>query len=130
MALAVSEALVEFLQRRAGTHLRSVIHYTPDAHTVLYLRDDVSGTYTEEEIEHVVEDLRWESITAERQEDLYVHGALGCTLRCFEKAVEIHFSYDDLEGTAVALDAAAATQLNTFVKECLRQIPEEHRALD
>lgn len=126
MATAVSEDLVEYLEDRAGDYLRSVVHYEEADYEVLYLRDDVAEQYTEEKIEKVIQELKFEAMESNFQEQLYVHGGLGCTLRVFEKAVELHFPYDGYEGAAVALDPEAAQQLHSFVNDCLEQIPHEH----
>jgi len=129
MTQRVSEDLVTFLRDRAGDYLRSVVYYDRDSFELLYLRDDVEDEYTGGEIERVVDDLRLESFGAAQQEDLYVHGALGCTVRCFEEGVELHFPHEDFTGTAVALEPGAIADLHSFVGDCLERIPEEHRRI-
>lgn len=93
------------------------------------LRDDVSESYTLEKAESVIEELRLESMDTNRQETTYIHGRLGCTLCVFDEAIELHFPYEDFEGTAIALDPEAATQLHSFVDECLQRIPDDHRRI-
>lgn len=127
MAQVISRYLVDFLQERAGEYLRSVIHYDRDSHELLHLRRDVAQAYSDGEIDRVLEELRHESMDAARQEAMYVHGELGCVVRVFEAAVEMHFPHAGCSGTAIALDPEAATRLHSFVGECLDSIPEQHR---
>ncbi len=63
--------------------------------------------------------MRLEAIERAHQEDLYIHGSLNCTIRCFEDAIEMHFTHGELCGTAVALDGEAFAVQNTFVGTCL-----------
>lgn len=122
MAISVSEELMDFLREETGQFLRSVIHYTSDDYEILYLREDIESEYQDGDIEQVINNLRMESIDTPRQEQMYVHGRLGSTIRVFEDAVEIHLPHDDYEGTAIALDPEATYALHTFVGECLNRI--------
>ncbi|USZ68476.1 hypothetical protein NGM10_01750 [Halorussus salilacus] len=119
MSETPSEALTEFLQDYVGDHLRSVIFYDEDGAELLYVRDDVAEQYSEDEIGRVVDDVRLEAVEKPHQEDLYAHGRLNCTVRCFDDAVEMHFPRDETSGTAVALDGEVFAVHNTFVGKCM-----------
>lgn len=119
MSRAAARDLSAFLQEQVGDNLRSVAYYDADDYDVVYLRDDVADEYTETDHERVGRDVRLENVERHLQEDLYVHGDLQCTVRCFEDAVEMHFALDDATGVTAALDAEALTAHRTFVGQCL-----------
>ncbi|WP_158057073.1 DUF7522 family protein [Halorussus halophilus] len=124
MSEVASEALADFLKQRVGDHLRSVLYYDSDGGNVLYLRDDVAEQYDDSEREKVLQDVRLEAFEKPHQEDLYEHGPLNCTVRCFEDAVEMHFAHDETSGTAVALDGEVFAIHNTFIGKCLEAMEE------
>jgi hypothetical protein len=119
MSTSSAEALTEFLRDHVGNHLRSVIYYDEDGGEVLYVRDDVADQYTDDDVEQVVRDVRLEAVDKSHQEDLYAHGPLNATVRCFEDAVEMHFPHDETSGTAVALDGEVFAIHNTFIGRCM-----------
>lgn len=114
-----SKELVTYLQEHVGDLLRSVLYYDADSCELLYIRDDVADAYDERERADVRRDMRLEAIEKSHQEDLYNHGSLNCTIRCFDDAIEMHFTHGELCGTAVALDGEAFAVQNTFVGACL-----------
>lgn len=117
-----SEALAGFLRERVGDHLRSVVHYTAGDHEVVYARDDVLAQYSREEVAAVVDELGIESAERPIKEGLYVHGDLDCTIRCFQRGIEMHFIVEDGEGVAVSLDPEAFVAQGTFVGRCLEEL--------
>ncbi|KZN25860.1 hypothetical protein A4G99_05455 [Haladaptatus sp. R4] len=120
-----SRELVTYLQTHVGDLLRSVLYYDADSCELLYIRDDVADAYDEQERADVRRDMRLEAIEKSHQEDLYNHGSLNCTIRCFDDAIEMHFTHGELCGTAVALDGEAFAVQNTFVGACLDIMNEE-----
>ena len=122
MAEDPSDAFVDFLLRRAGEHLRSVVTYGPTDSEVMYLRDDVAGEYSVRELEASIEAMRRdEAFSVHRQEQYFDHGSLNCTVRVYDRGLEMHFPHGDESGTAVGLDAEAAEHLYTFVSDCLER---------
>ena len=119
MAPNPSEALTEFLKGHVGDHLRSVLRYDETGGELLYVRDDVAEQYSRDEMAEVEQDVRLEAFGTSHQEDLYDHGSLNCTVRCFDDAVEMHFPRDETSGTAVALDGEVFAVHNTFVGRCI-----------
>ncbi|WP_458206402.1 DUF7522 family protein [Haladaptatus sp. NG-SE-30] len=119
MTVTESEELVTFLREHVGDHLRSVLYYDDDVSDLLYVRDDVADAYNENGRTNVIQDMRLEAIEKAHQEDLYVHGSLNCTIRCFEDAVEMHFVHGERSGTAVALDGEVFAVQNSFIGRCL-----------
>lgn len=114
-----SGRLTDFLENRAGDHLRSVLRYDADEKNVVHVRDDVADEYSDDEVAAVMQDLRLEAIEKSYQENLYDHGGLNCTVRCFDDAIELHFPRDETAGTVVALDADVLEAEATFVGECM-----------
>lgn len=124
MSRAVAHELAEYLEQRAGDSLRAVGHYSTDNYEIVYLRDDVREQYSDDKIEEIVEDLRWESFAKPTQERQYRLGSLTCSIQAFEEGVVMHFPYDDNRGTLISLAPGAARQLMGFIDDCLSQINE------
>jgi hypothetical protein len=114
-----SRALTEFLQEHVGDLLRSVIYYDEDETEVVYVRDDVAEQYSDDDVAEVVQDVRLEAVEKPHQENLYAHGSMKATIRCFEEAVEMHIPHDETTGTAVALDGEVFAIHDTFIGGCL-----------
>ncbi|WP_132058411.1 hypothetical protein [Halorussus amylolyticus] len=114
-----SERLTDFLENRAGDHLRSVLQYDSDDKTVVHVRDDVADEYSDDDVAAVMQDLRLEAIEKSHQESLYDHGELNCTVRCFDDAIELHFPREEAKGTVVALDADVLEAEAALVGECM-----------
>jgi hypothetical protein len=122
MSRAIAQELASYLDHRAGEALRAVGHYSEDEYEVVHLRDDLRQQYTDEEIQAIVEDLRWESFTKSSQEGQFHLGGLKCSIQAFEEGVVMHFPYDDQHGTLVSLDPGAARDLMQFIDDCLTRI--------
>ena len=116
------DEFVQFALDQAGDAVRSVVQYDATDSEVLFLRDDVAGTYDALGVETVIAALRREGEQAERQEHVYAHGELNCIVRAFDGGLEMHFPYGDAEGIAVALEPRAAQQLYSFVDDCLEHL--------
>ncbi|MFC4551616.1 MULTISPECIES: DUF7522 family protein [Halorussus] len=125
MSPSRSETLTDFLRNRVGDHLRSVLYYDESGGELLYIRDDVADRYSKTEVADVERDVRLEAVDKPHQEDLYDHGALNATVRCFDDAVEMHFPHDETSGTAVALDGEVFAIHNTFVGKCMELMDDE-----
>jgi hypothetical protein len=114
------ERFTDHLCDRLGDDLRSVGWYTDDEYEVVYARDDVIDQYSDEDVAEVFRDLGIESLEKGMLEEMYEHGRLNCTIRCFEGAIEMHFVANRGEGLAVALEPAAFVAHETFIGECMR----------
>jgi len=114
-----AEALTEYLLAEVGDDLRSVVTYDRDDYDVAYARDDVRAKYSQRRIEKVVRDLEVESLSREIQEDLYVHGDLEATVRCFDGGIEMHFIAGQGEGVAVAVEPETFVAQRSFFGRCL-----------
>lgn len=114
------EAFTDHLRDQLGDDLRSVGWYTGGEYELVYAREDVIDQYTDEEVADVFQDLGIESLEKDMLEEMYEHGRLNCTVRCFDEAIEMHFVAAQGEGLAVALEPAAFVAHQTFVGECMR----------
>lgn len=119
MAHEATVRLSGFLERNIEDDLRSVVHYTSDDHEIVFVRDDIEGAYSPKEIESMVDNLRIENLDRHQQEDIYVHGELNCSIRCFERGVVMHFPHRKTEGTVVGLDPQVTEDLYSFIGDCL-----------
>jgi hypothetical protein len=111
----------EFMQERFGETLRSVIHYEWDEYDLLYGKDDVLAEYSEDEIEDVVEQLRYESYGKKSKELSYAHEDLKCEIQSFENGAEMNFVLGKGEGLAVGLEPEAFVTQSTFIGRCLEK---------
>jgi len=116
-----AERLAGYLREELGDDLRSVVWYDRDGYDVVHVREDVDREYSADEVHRVVRDLEIESIGKELQENLYTHGDLTCTIRCFDGGIELHFIEDEGVGVAVALEPAAMIAHRTFLAECMER---------
>lgn len=109
MQSAVVASLESFFKERAGEDLRSIITYDGDGHELVFLRDDVTAKYTDDELCEAIDGSRLESLYSPIYEDVYAddHGELQCLIQCFDDVIEINFALGDGEGVAVAIDANA-----------------------
>lgn len=127
MAVSVASRLQTFFENRTDRALRSIVTYEPDDFRIIYLRDDVADQYTENELEHAIDDSRMESMTAPIYANTFSagHGALTCMVKCFETVIEMNFVLEDGVGAAVALDEEALAEAHGFVSEAREIIIEE-----
>lgn len=116
--------LAAYLRTELGDDLRSVIHYDAGAYELVYVRDDVRERCSRNDLDEVVRELDIETREKKIKENLYAHGELDCTIRCFERGIEIQFVIGDqwAEGIAVGLEREALDRVDVLVGECLEII--------
>ncbi|WP_276272612.1 DUF7522 family protein [Haloarcula litorea] len=108
--------LVERLRGLAGDELRGAIRYEETAYDLLYIRDDVAETYSEDEIAAAVDDIALEAMgDPERLSGLYRMGQLEATARWFSEGILVHVPADGTTGVAVSFDHTVSAQLGTIV---------------
>lgn len=120
--------LQEFFENRANNKLRSIVKYDADGMEIVYIRDDVSEQYTDEERETAIDESRMESLHVPIYEHAFSenHGDLQCMVNCFENVIEMNFAIEDGVGVAVAMDAEAMDDAHGLVSEA-RKIAIEER---
>lgn len=112
--------LVDYLENRAAEYHRGTVHYDGDSTDVLHLRDDLKEKWIMSEIDRMLTRLRPESSPDE--ERAFPYGDMRATVRLFDEAIILHFPTGPNRGVVVALEPETATDLDTFVGECLKRI--------
>lgn len=127
MATKMASRLEEFFTERVNENLRSIVTYEEDRFEVVYLRDDVSGKYTDPEIDAAIDESRMESLAAPIYAGLFSedHGELNRMVKCYENVIEMNFVLDDGIGAAVALDSEALSEAAGLVADARRIVIEE-----
>lgn len=123
MSALTTRELVTHLQHRAGDALRSVGHYNADDWGIEYVREDVKAQHSTEEVEEIIEDLRWQAFKKGQTEANYNIGELECSIQVFEHGLVMNFPEpDQAGGMFVTLDSDAARQLVGFVQDIQQRI--------
>lgn len=115
----VADELADRLADRFGEQLRSVGYYDDDGRELAFVREDVEAEYDRGDVDRVFRTVRLEAIDRPNQEELYSHGDLLCTVRCFEEATEFHVVKSETEGAVAAVDAGAIDDLRETAEVCV-----------
>lgn len=113
--------LVEYLSNRAGSHLRACAYYDETDYSILYLKDELDQQYTERELEKIADHMR-QKVRRSRAERLFKMGEFRCSLLGYEDGLVLHFPQGGSKGTIITLEAAAASNFNTFTSEFAERI--------
>jgi len=115
-----AESVVRFLRDIAGDNLRAVAQYDATDSRRLYLREDLSAAYDDQELDEIVAGLRAEDPQTDAIREMEEAGSLHCTVRLYDRSVTVHVKQRADFGTIVSLDPSAAGQLTSFVSELMR----------
>ncbi|WP_134670719.1 DUF7522 family protein [Halorussus marinus] len=119
-ALAPTE-LTEALQTDVGDGLRTVAvgDLTDREYSIVYIRDNIDETYSEDMREEIFEEMVFEHISEARQTDLFPPlGSLEFTTRIFEDGINV-VGWDEEVAVFVGLDPDP-TLIPTTVEACRR----------
>lgn len=111
--------MTEYLQKTAGEYLRGIVSYNGNEYDIQYIRDDLRTRRLKSEVDKIIDRLRRESRSGERQ--AFPFGEVNGTVRSFEEAMVMHFPKTQGRGIVVTLDPEVARQLNTFIGACLER---------
>ena len=114
----------EQLEYRFGDDLRSVGYYDEDDSEYVYIRKDIERKYDTSDFEKIFREARLEALDQHHQESMYVHGELQCTLRWFEKAVELHLIKDERKGVLAAVETSAIDDLQGTIETAVISLEE------
>lgn len=114
----VDPELVPSLKDEVDDALRSVAVYDEDGYEVEFIRDDVEGTYTDEDIEEVYDDLVIQGLSREFLEQLFHAGDLECSMYGFEEATMFHFTGGEYSGLFVSIDRIRGMDLDAIISTC------------
>jgi|GEM_PF-1795342 len=115
--------LLEYLHESIGANFRGVAYYDRDTVST-QLPSDGSGSFDEETLEEIADDLRLMDVGRTAQESLYSLGSLYCTIRAFDDALLLHFIQGDDRGTLVSLEPTTAPGLTDFIYDILHILHE------
>lgn len=109
------EAVAKIL---AGDALRAVGSYGEDERKLQYLRDDIAESYSESEINSVIDEYVLTGIGQAYLEGVFHAGRLDCTILGFEEAVMFHFVTNGTSGRFVSVDRIDDIDLDEFISAC------------
>lgn len=121
MSMEEVERLVHYLESRAGDSLRVVGLYRSEACRVEYLREDLSRERTRARLEAIQTNLNW-SWQPPDDSSLEKLGPKSASLQVREAAVILHLPVDDREGIIIGLEPGAASDLMSFITDCMNYV--------
>ncbi|GAB7012593.1 hypothetical protein [Halolamina salina] len=113
----MTEELIAYLRRRAGSHLRAVAAYDESAWEITYLRDDLDRRMARERTEKIYGGVKTGLGPSGIEDEM---GERYATLQVRDEAVLLNLTWNETEGAIVGLEPEAASQLTGFIDECLK----------
>ena len=117
MPISSPESFVEFVRQQAGDTLRLVLFCTPENYRVGYVRDDVKGAYTGDQVDDLVAYLQEIMGPEMSAAILRTTGELESVVLTYESAVGVVLPATGGH-VLVSLDPTAASQLHDFTESC------------
>lgn len=117
------ETLADGIQHHTNGSLRAIAEYDKRDYTIHYFRDDIESTYTQDEIEAIINELVMGSLGSEHFESLFKAGEFECSMFGFEDAVMFHFLLSSTKGVFITVDRDVKLNLDSFIKTCKTNIP-------
>jgi hypothetical protein len=118
------DTLVDFLLGEAGPYLRSAYYFDEQSYEELYLRDDLEGEYSEEELAFLFEEM----VNADAEDDPIARIAdssdLRCSIRLYDEMITVLIHHREETGTLVSLEPNAARDLVTFVYRLMSKVSQ------
>lgn len=115
--------LVEFLERRAGDHLRAAGECEGRKADLWYVREDIDCEAITSRFRRIHDNITWSWNPPEEELDETL-GAKRASLQIRQHAVIIYLPTADDTGVIIGLEPDAATALNTFVGQCLEYVSQ------
>ncbi|MCO8266589.1 hypothetical protein NKF06_08325 [Haloferax sp. AB510] len=120
MVRDTARRLAEYLSRRIGDGLRTVVIADDDGYELEYLRDDLSEQYTKGTLTEVVSDLRVETPFATPGIDTHPIGERRAVVHYYENAFVLQFPFSEAERIIISIGTDAGTDLLQFIEDCRR----------
>lgn len=108
-------AITNEFRSDVGEELRMVAQYDGDGLETLYIRDDVESRRSDEELDHLYEQLLRENRTGSELEGRFSSGRLRCSMLAFEEFVAFHFISTDDQGYVVTVEPDTTMDINQFM---------------
>lgn len=113
----MTEQLVSYLERRAGSYLRAVAVYDEESWEITYLRNDLDRQSARQQTEKIHGGVKTGLGPSGLTDEI---GERYATLQVRDDAVLLNMPWNESEGAFVALEPGAASQLTGFLDECLK----------
>ncbi|NHX35149.1 MULTISPECIES: hypothetical protein [Halolamina] len=113
----MTEQLVSYLERRAGSYLRTVAVYDEESWEIVYLRDDLDRRSARQQTEKIYGGVKTGLGPSGLSDEI---GERYATLQVRDDAVLLNMPWNGSEGAFVDLEPGAASQLTGFIDECLK----------
>ncbi|CQR50229.1 MULTISPECIES: hypothetical protein [Haloferax] len=120
MVRDTAHRLAEYLSRRIGDELRTVVIADGDGYELEYIRDDLSERYTERTLADVVSDLRVETPLSAPSVDSPPAGERRAVVYYYENAFVLQFPFSETERIIISVGTDAGTDLLWFIEDCRR----------
>lgn len=132
MLEAGAKHLTRYCRERVGDQLRSVTIYTPEGTDIVYQREGLRESYTDEQVVALVDGAR--DLNNTLHQTSIEKAPLGRPIAgvySFEEAFVIQLPWDETTGVVATFDADVGTSLAGFIRDCQRALWKEHpRELD
>ncbi|WP_148413444.1 hypothetical protein [Haloferax sp. KTX1] len=120
MVRDTAHRLAEYLSRRIGDGLRTVVIAADDDYELEYIRDDLSEQYTERTLTEAVSDLRVETPFATPGADSHPAGERRAVVYYYENAFVLQFPFSEAERIIISIGTDAGADLLGFIEDCRR----------
>ncbi|POG54722.1 hypothetical protein [Haloferax marisrubri] len=120
MVRDTARRLAEYLSRRIGDGLRTVVIADDDGFELEYLRDDLSERYTDGTLTAVISDLRVETPFSTPGIDTHPIGERRAVVHYYENAFVLQFPFSEAERIIISIGTDAGTDLLRFIEDCRR----------
>ncbi|WP_128081435.1 hypothetical protein [Haloferax sp. ATB1] len=119
--MAETEELIDYLESRAGDSLRAVGKYSGETCSLEYVRDDLAHEKVRDRLEAIQANITW-SWNPPEDSVLEELGPKSASLQVREAAVILHLPAEDREGVIIGLEPGAASDLTSFITDCMRYV--------
>lgn len=112
---ATPASITDEFRSDVGEELRMVARYDDEGLDLQYMRDDVDSRRSDEELQHLYEELLRENRTGSELEGQFSSGRLRSSMLAFEEFVAFHFISTDDEGYVVTVEPDTSMDINEFM---------------
>ncbi|MEF8787227.1 MAG: hypothetical protein V5A45_14955 [Haloarculaceae archaeon] len=114
--------LVQYARQQVDDALRTVLVLYDNDYEILYLRDDLKGSYSPEEYESVAESFRIEmNAEASDWEDAPI-GEKATVIHYHDSAYVFQFPHEDCHSILLSVEPRVGSRLKSFIDGCREQI--------
>ncbi|ADE03858.1 hypothetical protein [Haloferax volcanii] len=126
MVRDTAHRLAEYLSRRIGDGLRTVVIAADGGYELEYIRDDLSERYTERTLTAAVTDLQVETSFSSPSSDSSPAGERRAVVYYYENAFVLQFPFSEAEQIIISIGTGFGTDLLRFIEDCRRIVDREN----